>query len=146
MSDKEVVKAVVFDLKKHNLTKEAEAGYEFPVVYPSTGEVIGFMTVRGAESKKAKAVSRKHATELEMKRSRKGKDYERSHAENEELLRDIAISRLIDIRDLTYNGEFMKFDPEDTSNVRELLTEQDWIVISILTESGNLLNFRPSED
>ena len=138
--------AIVFDLKKHNLSDEAEAGYDLPLVYPSTGDVIGFIKIRGAESKKSKAVARKHATELEMKRSRKGKEYERTHAENEELLRDIAISRLIDIRDLTYNGEFMKFDPEDTSNVRELLTEQDWIVISILTESGNLLNFRPSED
>jgi hypothetical protein len=134
----------MFDLKQNDLSGDAEAGYEFELVYPATEERTGaFIKVRGKESKIVKAFQRRNWTEQNQRNQinkRKGKETEMSLEESEDLVIQIVINRIIDWRGLGKDGVEIAFSPEAAEGI---LREHTWIREQILEESDNLLNFRP---
>jgi hypothetical protein len=133
-----------FDLAKHNYTEIAEAGYEFELKLPGTGEGTGvFITVRGDQSKTVKAFGRKKYSEFKLREQqakRRGKDVEDMTLEEaEELSIESAIVRVIDWKNITENGKEVAFTKE---NAERVFKEYSWIKDQVMEESGQLLNFR----
>ena len=135
---------MTFDLAKHNYTEIAEAGYEFELKLPGTGEGTGvFITVRGDQSKTVKAFGRKKYSEFKLREQqakRRGKDVEDMTLEEaEELSVESAIVRVIGWKNITENGEEVAFTKE---NAERIFKEYSWIKDQVMEESGQLLNFR----
>jgi hypothetical protein len=135
---------MTFDLAKHNYTEIAEAGYEFELKLPGTGEGTGvFITVRGDQSKTVKAFGRKKYSEFKLREQqakRRGKDVDDMTLEEaEELSVESAIVRVISWKNITENGKDVAFTKE---NAERIFKEYSWIKDQILEESGQLLNFR----
>jgi hypothetical protein len=135
---------MTFDLAKHNYTEIAEAGYEFELKLPGTGEGTGvFITVRGDQSKTVKAFGRKKYSEFKLREQqakRRGKDVEDMTLEEaEELSVESAIVRVIDWKNITENGKEVAFTKE---NAERIFKEYSWIKDQVMEESGQLLNFR----
>jgi hypothetical protein len=133
-----------FDLAKHNYTEIAEAGYEFELKLPGTGEGTGvFITVRGDQSKTVKAFGRKKYSEFKLREQqakRRGKDVEDMTLEEaEELSVESAIVRVIGWKNITENGKEVPFTKE---NAERIFKEYSWIKDQVMEESGQLLNFR----
>lgn len=133
-----------FDLAKHNYTEIAEAGYEFELKLPGTGEGTGvFITVRGDQSKTVKAFGRKKYSEFKLREQqakRRGKDVEDMTLEEaEELSIESAIVRVIGWKNITENGKEVPFTKE---NAERIFKEYSWIKDQVMEESGQLLNFR----
>ena len=134
-----------FDLAKHNYTEIAEAGYEFELKLPGTGEGTGvFITVRGDQSKTVKAFGRKKYSEFKLREQqakRRGKDVEDMTLEEaEELSVESAIVRVIGWKNITENGKEVPFTKE---NAERIFKEHSWIKDQVMEEAGQLLNFRP---
>ena len=133
-----------FDLAKHNYTEIAEAGYEFELKLPGTGEGTGvFITVRGDQSKTVKAFGRKKYSEFKLREQqakRRGKDVEDMTLEEaEELSVESAIVRVIGWKNITENGKDVPFTKE---NAERIFKEYSWIKDQVMEEAGQLLNFR----
>lgn len=134
----------MLDLKEKNLSEAAEAGYEFELLYPGSGEKTGaFVTVRGAQSPKVKAYSRKKFNEYQVKNRqdrRKGKDPEEmSLDEAEDLAIESAIVRIIGWRGVGEDKKEVLFTKE---NAERILREHSWIREQVQEESDQLLNFQ----
>lgn len=135
---------MAFDLARHNYTEIAEAGYEFELKLPGTGEGTGvFITVRGDQSKTVKAFGRKKYSEFKLREQqakRRGKDVEDMTLEEaEELSVESAIVRVIGWKNITENGKDVPFTKE---NAERIFKEYSWIKDQVLEEAGQLLNFR----
>jgi len=133
-----------FDLAKHNYTEIAEAGYEFELKLPGTGEGTGvFITVRGDQSKTVKAFGRKKYSEFKLREQqakRRGKEVEDMTLEEaEELSVESAIVRVIGWKNITENGKEVTFTKE---NAERIFKEYSWIKDQVMEEAGQLLNFR----
>lgn len=133
------------DLAKTNLAEVADAGYEFEVTLPGTGDPTGaFITVRGEMSKAVKNYGRQKFREFQLKEQqakRKGKPAdEMTLEEAEDLAIETAIVRVISWRGITENGKDVPFTPE---NAERIFREHSWIRDQVMEESGQLLNFRP---
>lgn len=132
----------MFDLKKQNLSKLAEAGYEFEVLLPETFESTGiFIKVRGKESPAVKAYGRKKFQEfqqLEARAKKTGRPYEMSLDEAEELAVETAVLRVIGWRGVIEDGQEVEFNEE---NATRILLEHAWIREQVIEESDNLSNF-----
>lgn len=133
-----------FDLAKHNYTEIAEAGYEFELKLPGTGEGTGvFITVRGDQSKTVKAFGRKKYSEFKLREQqakRRGKEVEDMTLEEaEELSVESAIVRVIGWKNITENGKEVPFTKE---NAERIFKEYSWIKDQVMEEAGQLLNFR----
>lgn len=134
---------MTFDLKNHNYTEIAEAGYEFELKLPGTGEGTGaFITVRGDQSRTVKAFGRKKYSEFKLREQqakRRGKDVEDMTLEEaEELSVESAVVRIISWKNITEAGKEVPFTKE---NAERILKEYPFIKDQILEEAGNLLNF-----
>ena len=134
---------MTFDLKNHNYTEIAEAGYEFELKLPGTGEGTGaFITVRGDQSRTVKAFGRKKYSEFKLREQqakRRGKDVEDMTLEEaEELSVESAVVRIISWKNITEAGKDVPFTKE---NAERILKEYPFIKDQILEEAGNLLNF-----
>jgi len=134
-----------FDLSKNNFAESAEAGYEFELKLPGTGEGTGaFITIRGDQSKTVKAYARKKYAEFKLKEQqakRRGKEAEdMTLDEAEELAIESAIVRVIDWKGIAENGKDVPFSKE---NAERIFKEHPWIREAVTEESGQLLNFRP---
>lgn len=134
---------MTFDLKNHNYTEIAEAGYEFELKLPGTGEGTGaFITVRGDQSRTVKAFGRKKYSEFKLREQqakRRGKDVEDMTLEEaEELSVESAVVRIIGWKNITEAGKEVPFTKE---NAERILKEYPFIKDQILEEAGNLLNF-----
>lgn len=134
---------MTFDLKNHNYTEIAEAGYEFELKLPGTGEGTGaFITVRGDQSRTVKAFGRKKYSEFKLREQqakRRGKDVEDMTLEEaEELSVESAVVRIISWKNITESGKEVPFTKE---NAERILKEYPFIKDQILEEAGNLLNF-----
>jgi hypothetical protein len=134
---------MTFDLKNHNYTEIAEAGYEFELKLPGTGEGTGaFITVRGDQSKTVKAFGRKKYSEFKLREQqakRRGKDVEDMTLEEaEELSIESAVVRIITWKNISENGKDVPFTKE---NAERILKEYPFIKDQILEEAGSLLNF-----
>ncbi len=135
----------MLNLKEKNLSTLAEAGYEFELVVP--GEVEGsgaFITVRGAESKIARAQQRKRFKEnqaREEKARRTGKELKVELEDLEDLATETAVTRVISWRGIVLDensGEVM-FTPEEATRI---FNEHPWIREAVLKESNEIDNFR----
>lgn len=135
---------MTFDLAKHNYTEIAEAGYEFELKLPGTGEGTGvFITVRGDQSKTVKAFGRKKYSEFKLREQqakRRGKEADDMTLEEaEELSIESAIVRVIGWKNITENGKEVTCTKE---NAERIFKEYSWIKDQVMEESGQLLNFR----
>ncbi len=133
------------DLAKTNLADAADAGYEFEVKLPGTGDPTGaFITVRGEMSKTVKAYARQKFREFQLKEQqakRRGKQSEEMTLEEaEELAVESAVVRVIGWKGITENGKEVPFTKE---NAERIFTEHSWIREQVMEESNQLLNFRP---
>jgi hypothetical protein len=133
-----------FDLNQHNYTEIAEAGYEFELKLPGTGEPTGVLiTVRGDQSKTVKAFARKKYAEFKLREQqakRRGKEVEDMTLEEaEELSIESAVVRVIGWKNLTENGKDVPFTKE---NAERIFKDFSWVKDQIMEESGQLLNFR----
>lgn len=133
-----------FDLNQHNYTEIAEAGYEFELKLPGTGEPTGVLiTVRGDQSKTVKAFARKKYAEFKLREQqakRRGKEVEDMTLEEaEELSIESAVVRVIGWKNLTENGKDVPFTKE---NAERIFKDFSWVKEQIMEESGQLLNFR----
>lgn len=134
---------MTFDLKNHNYTEIAEAGYEFELKLPGTGEGTGaFITVRGDQSKTVKAFGRKKYSEFKLREQqakRRGKEAEEMTLEEaEELSIESATVRIISWKNITEGGKEVAFTKE---NAERILKEYPFIKDQVLEEAGSLLNF-----
>ena len=133
----------MLDLKVKNLSETSEAGYEFELVWPPTGEKTGaFVKVRGAESKVARAYARKKYSEYRQKElmaKRKGREDEMSLDEAEDMAIETAITRIISWKGINDAGVEVPFTKE---NAERILREHSWIREAIVEESDQLLNFQ----
>lgn len=135
-----------FDLSKNNFAEAAEAGFEFELKLPGTGEGTGaFITVRGDQSKTVKAYARRKYAEFKLKEQqakRRGKEAEdMTLDEAEELAIESAIVRIIDWKGISENGKDVPFTKE---NAERIFKEHAWIREAVSEESAQLLNFRPA--
>lgn len=136
----------MFDLSKNNLAEIAEAGYEFELKMPGSGEPTGaFVTVRGAQSKAVKAFARKLYNEFRMKEQaakRRGKEVEDLTLEEaEDLAAETAVVRIISWKGIADQGKEVPFTKE---NAIAILKEHAWIREQVMEESDQLINFQPS--
>lgn len=134
-----------FDLSKNNLSEVAEAGFEFELKFPGTGEGTGaFITVRGDNSKTVKAYARKKFSEFKLREQqakRRGKELDdMSIEEAEELAIESAIVRVISWRGIEEEGKPVAFTKE---NAQRIFLEHPWIREQVTEESSQILNFRP---
>ncbi len=134
-----------FDLTKNNYGEVAEAGYEFELKLPGTGEGTGaFITVRGDQSKTVKAYARKKYAEFKLKEQqarRRGKDPEDMTLEEaEELAVEAAIVRVITWKGIDESGKAVAFTKDTASRI---FMEHPWIRDQVMEESSQILNFRP---
>ena len=131
------------DLNKNNLADAAEAGYEFEIVLPGSGDKTGaFVTVRGEMSKHVKAFARSKFREFQIREQqakRRGKESDLSIEEAEDLAVETAVARVISWRGITEDGVDVPFNQE---NAERVFREHSWIREQVMEESGQLLNFR----
>ena len=124
----------MLDLAVKNLAEQSEAGYEFELTWPPTGEKTGaFIKVRGAQSKVSRAFARKKYTEFRQKEQmakRKGR---------EDMAIETAITRIISWKGITDAGVEVPFNKE---NAERILREHSWIREAVVEESDQLLNFQ----
>lgn len=132
------------DLAKTNLAEAADAGYEFEIKLPGSGEGTGaFITVRGEMSKTVKAYARQKFREFQLREQqakRRGKQSdELTLEEAEEMAVEAAVIRVISWRGITENGKEVTFSKE---TAEKIFTEHSWIREQVMEESNQLLNFR----
>lgn len=132
------------DLTKTNLAEAADAGYEFEIKLPGSGEGTGaFITVRGEMSKTVKAYARQKFREFQLREQqakRRGKQSEELTLEEaEEMAVEAAVIRVIGWRGITENGKEVSFSKE---TAEKIFTEHSWIREQVMEESNQLLNFR----
>jgi hypothetical protein len=137
-----------FNLTKNNLAEKSEVGHKFELLIPEINEKTGaFVTVRGVQSAKVKAYSRRKFAEMQQEQQmakRKGKEpREMTLDEAEDMAIEAAIVRIIDWEGITEDGKDGKevkvvFNEE---NARRILREHSWIREQILNESDLLTNF-----
>ena len=133
----------MFDLTKNNVGVANEAGYEFELTIPGTGEKTGaFVKVRGEQSPVVKAFSKRKYTEYKLKQDaakRRNKEYELDLDEAEEISIEAAIVRIISWKGLSEGKVEVPFTKE---NAERILKEHDWIKDQVMEESSQALNFR----
>ena len=134
----------MLDLSKMDTTKLAEAGFEFELVFPNTGEPTGaFVKVRGEDSPEVKTYARKKFQEFRMQEQaakRRGKEYEMTPEEAEDLSIETAIVRTISWSGITEGGKAVDFSRESAERIYRA---HPWIRRQVMEESNNVSNFRP---
>lgn len=134
----------LFDLSKNNVSAANEAGFEFELRMPGTGDATGaFIKVRGDQSPAVKNHGRRLFTEYQMKQTaakRRGKEYELDLDEAEESGIQSAIVRIISWKNIANHGKEVPFNKE---NAELILKEHSWIKEQVMEESSQALNFRP---
>lgn len=132
-----------FDLTKNNLSEKAELGYTFELLIPEVQEKTGaFITVRGVQSPKVKAHSRRVFAQIQQKEQvakKRGKEVEPMTLDDaEDMAIDAAFVRMIGWKGVEENGKALEFNEE---NVKRVLREHSWIREQVLAESDQLTNF-----
>lgn len=130
------------ELNSYNLAEQAEAGYEFEITHPGTGEKLGgFIKVRGDESRAVQNYNRRRFTEIQKREKRnKGKDNDYSLEEIEDITIESAKIRVISWRNIKKDGVDLPFTPE---NAEIVFREYPWIRKQVMEASEDLLHFRP---
>lgn len=137
--------SALFDLSKNNLSVAAESGYEFELIMP-TGEATGaFITVRGEQSPIVKQYSKKRYNDYQLsvnQAKRRGKEYDVSLDEAEDMAVEAAVTRIISWRNIAEEGKEVPFTKEAASKI---LKEHNWIREAVVETSSELLNFDPKK-
>ena len=132
---------MAFDLIKTNLAEMAETGYEFEVKLPDGSPTDFYITVRGTQSPKVKAYSKKVFNQMQIKEQqmkRKGREVEFNLEDAEDLAVESAAIRIVAWRGLEEDGKEVKPTEE---NLKRIMREQDWIRSQVLDESDIAANF-----
>lgn len=132
---------MAFDFGKNNVSKVAEAGYEFELIYPVTGEGTGaFITVRGDASKTVQAYNRAQFNR-EQQKAKSGRNADKVVPIEEYIEKAIekAIIKTIGWRGIVVDGEELVFTE---SNAKKFYAENDWIREAVERESAEITNFR----
>lgn len=133
---------MAFDIKKTNLSEQAETGYEFEVKLPDGSSTDFFITVRGNLSPKMKKYSKDLFNKMQMKElqaKRRGKgDQPVDLDEAEATLIESAAARIVTWRGLEEDGKVVEPTPE---NIKRIMQELDWVRGQVLEESDNAANF-----
>jgi len=130
-----------FDIVKTNLAEKAEAGFEFEVKLPDGSPTDFFITVRGTQSPKVKAYSKKVFNQLQIKEQqakRKGKENDFSLEDAEDMAVASAAVRIVSWRGLLEDGKVVEFN-EDNAN--RIMRELDWVRSQVLDEADIAANF-----
>lgn len=136
-----------FDIKKHNPTDIAEAGFEFTVVLPDGTTTDAKIKVRGSNSPKVKDFYRKAFTEMQIKEQaakRRGKEAEPMSLDESEdfAIRSSAI-RIISWSNLDEDGKPVVFSKDEAHRMMEAYPFLREIVTK---ESEEITNFRHNLD
>ena len=132
---------MAFDIKLNNLSEKAETGYEFEVKLPNGTSTDFFITVRGTQSPKVKAYSKKVFNQMQIKEQqmkRKGREVEFNLEDAEDMAVESAAIRIVTWRGLEEDGKEVKPTEE---NLKRIMREQDWIRSQVLDESDIAANF-----
>lgn len=130
-----------FDFGKNNVAKVAEAGYEFELIYPVTGEgTDAFITVRGEASKTVQAYNRAQFNR-EQQKAKSGRNADKVVPIEEfyEKAIERAVVKTIGWRGIFVDGEELVFTE---SNAKKFYAENDWIREAVERESAEITNFR----
>lgn len=133
---------MAFDIKKTNLSEQAEAGHEFEVKLPDGSSTDFFITVRGNLSPKMKKYSKDLFNKMQMKElqaKRRGKGEQPVDLdEAEATLIESAAARIVTWKGLEEDGKVVEPTPE---NIKRIMQELDWVRGQVLEESDNAANF-----
>lgn len=132
---------MAFDIVKTNLAEIAEAGYEFEVKLPDGSPTDYFITVRGTQSPKVKAFSKKVFNQMQIKEQqakRKGKDVDFSLEDAEDMAVESAVVRIVSWKGLEEDGKEIKHTEE---NAKRIMRELDWVRAQVLEEADIAANF-----
>jgi len=132
---------MAFDIVKTNLAEIAEAGYEFEVKLPDGSPTDYFITVRGTQSPKVKAFSKKVFNQMQIKEQqakRKGKDVDFSLEDAEDMAIESAVVRIVSWKGLEEDGKEIKHTEE---NAKRIMRELDWVRAQVLEEADIAANF-----
>jgi hypothetical protein len=136
-----------FDIKKHNPTDVAEAGFEFTVVLPDGTETDAKIKVRGSNSPKVKDFYRKAFTEMQMKESaakRRGKEADpMSLDESEDFAVRSSAVRIISWSNFEEDGKPVVFSKAEAERMMQAYPFLREIVTK---ESEEITNFRHNLD
>lgn len=125
-----------FDISKRDLTEIAEAGYEFELLLPGSGEKTdAFVKVRGDQSKIVKNYTRKKYDEIGVRSKRKTPV---TLEEAEEFAVEGAVIRIISWRGIEEDGKEVPFTVE---NATRILSKHSWIREQIQEAASEQLNF-----
>jgi len=132
---------MAFDIVKTNLAEIAEAGYEFEVKLPDGSPTDFFITVRGTQSPKVKAFSKKVFNQMQIKEQqakRKGKDVDFSLEDAEDMAIESAVVRIVSWKGLEEDGKEIKHSED---NAKRIMRELDWVRAQVLEEADIAANF-----
>lgn len=134
------------NLTKNNLSDKAEAGFEFEVTMPGSGEPLGaFITVRGKESKIVQAFARRKFNEMQRRDAeakRRGKEVEFNLDQAEDDVIERAVTHIISWRGIEEGeGKNVVEVPFNKENAERIMREYPWIREQVLEQSSDLLNF-----
>lgn len=136
-----------FDIKKHNPTDVAEAGYEFNVVLPDGTETDAKIKVRGSNSPRVKDFYRTAFSQMQMKEQaakRRGKEVEpMTIQESEEFAIRSSALRIISWQGLEEDGKEVVFSRDEAER---MMTAYPFLRDIVTRESEELLNFRHKLD
>lgn len=132
-----------FDLTRQNYSTSAEAGFTFNLVTPDGNETDATLTILGDLSPTVKNYGKrkyKEITQQSKAAKARGKEWEPSLDEAEEMAIESAMVRLIGWNGFTEEGKKVEFSKEKAEVV---LKEHSWIRDIIMQESNNVSNFIP---
>ena len=134
------------NLSKNNLSEKAEAGFEFEVTMPGSGEPLGaFITVRGKESKVVQAFARRKFNEMQRRETEakhRGKEVEFNLDQAEDDVIERAVTHIIGWRGIEDgDGKTNAEVPFTKENAERIMREFPWIREQVLEQSADLLNF-----
>jgi len=132
-----------FDLKTQNFSAAAEQGFTFNLTLPDGTESDATLTILGDLSPTVKNYGKKKYKEITQQTKAakaRGKEWEPSLDEAEEMAIEAAMVRLIGWNGFTEEGKKVEFSREKAEVV---LKEHSWIRDIIMQESNNVSNFTP---
>ena len=133
---------MALNLNVLNVSEVSEAGIEFELVHPATGEGLdAWIKVRGEKSRTVQNHARKVVTEMQKREKvakGKGKDVDLTISELEDMAVERAVVRIISWKGIQENGEDIPFTKE---NAERILKDHAWIREVLMEESSNLSNF-----
>ena len=133
---------MALNLNVLNVSEVSEAGIEFELVHPATGEGLdAWIKVRGEKSRTVQNHARKVVTEMQKREKvakGKGKDADLSFEELEMLAVERAVVRIISWRGIEEDGQPVPFTVENATRV---LKDNPWIREAVMEESEDLNEF-----